>query len=51
MAQRHEVGRNRVQLSARAGRQAALEALLELVAVEPPHEVLLSQDLDHELAV
>jgi hypothetical protein len=46
-----EVGRDRVQRGVRPRRQAALEALLELIAVEPPGEVVLSQDLGNELAV
>jgi hypothetical protein len=46
-----EVGRNRPQLSVRGGRQTALEAVLKLVATDPPGEVLLSQDLDNKLAI
>jgi hypothetical protein len=50
-ARDRKVGRDRVQLGMRVGSQAALEALLELGAVEPPRNVLLPQDLYHELAV
>jgi hypothetical protein len=46
-----KIGGDRVQLSVRCRRQAALEALLEGIVVEPAGEVLGAQQLGDRLAV